>query len=71
MENFKMFCDKYGGSIIGGLIGVALAILLFCTNLYKILLTIAVIILCVWAGNYYQRNKENVKENVKNFIDKL
>lgn len=71
MENFKMFCDKYGGSIIGGLIGVALAILLFCTNLYKILLTIAVIILCIWAGNYYQRNKENVKENVKNFIDKL
>ena len=37
MENFKMFCDKYGGGIVGGLVGIALAVLLFCTNLYKIL----------------------------------
>ena len=62
MENFRMFCDKYGGGIVGGLVGIALAILLFCTNLYKILLIMALILICIWAGNYYQKNKERVKE---------
>lgn len=41
MDSFKVFCDKYGGCIIGGLIGIALSIILFCTNLYKVLFTIA------------------------------
>ena len=71
MENFRMFCDKYGGGIVGGLVGIALAILLFCTNLYKILLIMALIHICIWAGNYYQKNKERVKDKIKNFIDKL
>ena len=35
MDSFKVFCDKYGGCIIGGLIGIALSIILFCTNLYN------------------------------------
>jgi uncharacterized membrane protein len=48
-----------------------LAILLFCTNLYKILLIMALILICIWAGNYYQKNKERVKDKIKNFIDKL
>ena len=38
MDSFKVFCDKYGGCIIGGLIGIALSIILFCTNLYKVYL---------------------------------
>ena len=71
MENFRMFCDKYGGGIVCGLVGIALAILLFCTNLYKILLIMALILICIWAGNYYQKNKERVKDKIKNFIDKL
>lgn len=71
MDSFKIFCEKYGGSILGGLIGIALSIILFCTNLYKVLFTIALIIVCVWAGNYIQKNKDNVKEKTKNFIDKL
>ena len=71
MDSFKVFCDKYGGSTIGGLIGIALSILLFCTNLYKVLFTIALIIVCIWLGNYIHRNKENVKERAKKFIDKL
>ena len=35
MDNFKIFCDKYGGAILGFAVGLVLAILLFCTNLYK------------------------------------
>ncbi len=45
---------------------IALSIILFCTNLYKVLFTIALIIVCIWLGNYIQRNKENVKEKPKN-----
>lgn len=71
MDSFKVFCDKYGGCIIGCLIGIALSIILFCTNLYKVLFTIALIIVCIWLGNYIQRNKENVKEKTKKFIDRL
>lgn len=71
MDNFKMFCDKYGGAIIGFLVGLALAILLLCTNLYKLIIGIALIIACIYAGNYIQRNKESVKEKTKKFIDKL
>ena len=71
MDSFKVFCDKYGGCITGGLIGITLSILLCCTNLYKVLFTIALIIVCIWLGNYIQRNKENVKEKTKKFIDKL
>ena len=71
MDSFKAFCDKYGGCIIGGLIGIAFSIILFCTNLYKVLFTIALIIVCLWLGNYIQGNKENVKEKIKKFIDKL
>lgn len=71
MDNLKVQCDKYGGAIIGAIIGIALAILLFHTNLYKVLMSIALIIACMWIGNYVQRNKESVKEKTKKFIDKL
>ena len=71
MDNFKMFCDKYRGAIIGFLVGIVLAIMLFCTDLYKFVISIALIIFCIYIGNYIQRNKESVKEKTKNFIDKL
>lgn len=71
MDNFKMFCDKYGGAILGFIVGLVLAIMLFCTNLYKFVIGIALIIFCIYFGNYIQRNKESVKEKTKNFIDKL
>lgn len=71
MDSFKLFCEKYGGCILGGLIGIVLGIIIFCTNLYKVLLIIALVITCILVGNYVQRNKENVKEKTKNFIDKL
>ncbi len=71
MDNFKQFCDKYAGAIIGFLVGLGLAVLLLCTNLYKLIIGIVLIIACVYFGNYIQRNKENVKEKTKKFIDKL
>ena len=71
MNNFKMFCDKYGGAILGFIVGLVLAILLLCTNLYKLVIGIALIIACIYFGNYIQRNKENVKDKVKSFIDRL
>lgn len=71
MDNFKMFCDKYGGAIWGFIVGVILAIILFCTNLYKFVIAIALIIFCIYLGNYIQKNKEMVKEKTKNFIDRL
>ncbi len=71
MDNFKMFCNQYGGAFFGFLIGIALSILLFCTNLYKIVIAIFLIIACIYLGNYVQHNKEHVKERTKNFIDRL
>lgn len=71
MDSFKVFCDKYGGAIIGLIVGIVLAVLLLCTDLYKFIIGIALIIACVCFGNYIQRNKENVKEKTKNFIDRL
>ncbi len=71
MNDFKELSNKYGGAILGFLIGLVLAIILFCTDLYKVVTAILLIIACVYLGNYIQRNKENVKERTKNFIDKL
>lgn len=71
MDDFKVFCEKYGGAIIGLLVGIILAILLVATNLYKFIIGLSLIAFCIYAGNYIQRNKEVVKEKTKNFIDKL
>ncbi len=67
MEDFKNFLTKYWGAIVGGLI----AILLACTGFYKLILVVVLIVLGIWAGNYYQHNKDEVKERIKKFIDKM
>lgn len=67
MEEFKKFMSQYGGIIIG----VIVAILLLCTQLYKLIIGIILIFVCGYAGNYIQHNKFEVKEKLKNFIDKL
>lgn len=71
MNDFTAFCNKYGGAIVGLIAGIILAVLIVFTNFYKVILAIALIIMCVWLGAYIQRNKESVKEKTKNFIDKL
>lgn len=67
MNNFKDFFANYGGIVIG----IAVAILLILTRLYVLIIGIVVIFVCAYAGNYIQKNKEQVKEKLKNFIDKM
>lgn len=70
MENrnkFLEFIEKYKGAIIGAII----AIVLIATSLYKLLVALIVICVCIYGGNYIQQNKENVKDKVKEFIDKF
>ena len=67
MEDFKKFMSQYGGMIIG----IIVAIILLCTQLYKLIIGIILVFICGYAGNYVQHNKFAVKEKSKNFIDKL
>ncbi|MCI8290711.1 MAG: DUF2273 domain-containing protein [Clostridia bacterium] len=67
MEKFLQFLNdnKYP------LIGLVVAILIIATGLYKLIIPIVLIVLGLYAGWYFQRNKEEVKEKIKNLIDKL
>ena len=67
MEGFKDFWNHYKGAIIG----VILAILILATRLHDLIIAIVVICLGAVAGNYVQQNKEEVKDRVKKFIDKM
>ena len=59
--------SQYGGMIIG----IIVAIVLLCTQLYRLIIGIILIFVCGYAGNYIQHNKFEVKEKLKNFIDRL
>ncbi len=67
MDGFKNFMTQYSGAIIGGVI----AILDLLTGLHKLFIAIVVIFIGIFIGNYIQRNKVDVKEKLKNFIDRL
>ncbi|MBP3502353.1 MAG: DUF2273 domain-containing protein [Clostridia bacterium] len=67
MDGIGSFFHKFGGAIIGGIIALVLA----CTSLYRFIIAIIFIVLGIWAGNYIQKNKEIVKEKLKNLIDKM
>ncbi len=67
MNNFKDFWNQYKGIIIG----IVIAVLILITGLDKLILAIVVIALGAFIGNYVQRNKEEVKTKLKNFIDKM
>ena len=58
---------KYRGAIIGALI----AILILCTGFYKLMIGIILIAIGIYVGNYIQINKDDVKDKLKNFIDRL
>ena len=66
-DNIKEFISRYFGAIIG----VIVAIILLCTHLYKVIIGIILIFVCGYVGNYVQMNKEDVKEKLKNIIDRL
>lgn len=67
MDDFKKFMTQYGGMIIG----IIVAIILLCTQLYKLIVGIILVFICGYVGNYVQHNKFVVKEKLKDFIDKL
>lgn len=67
MNNFKGFLTEYRGAIIGAII----AILIIVTGLDRLILAAVVICICAFLGNYVQRNKQDVKEKLKNFIDRM
>lgn len=65
--NFKNFWDSYKGAIIG----LIVAIIILVTRLHDLILAIVVLFLGAFIGNYVQRNKDDVKSKLKNFIDKM
>ena len=67
MESFKDFVIKYRGALIGGFLGL----LVLLTGFYMLIVWVLLIFVCAFIGNYIQHNKYEVKEKVKNFIDKL
>lgn len=67
MNEIKDFFMKYRGAILGALI----AILILCTGFYKLVVGIVLVCLGIYVGNYVQLNKTEVKDKLKNFIDKL
>ena len=67
MESFKEFLSKY----LGAILGVIVAILILCTRLYELMIGIVLILMGAFVGNYVQKNKDEVKIKLKNFIDRL
>ena len=66
-RNFLYYVNRYRGAIIGGVV----ALLLIATGLSKFLIGLVIIAVGVFLGNYIQKNKSNVKETLKEFIDKF
>lgn len=67
MKEIRDFFMKYRGSILGALI----AILILCTGFYRLMIGIILVGMGIYVGNYVQANKNDVKEKLKKFIDKL
>ena len=53
------------------IIGVIIAVLILCTRLYELIVAIVLIVLGAFVGNYVQKNKDEVKDKLKKFIDRL
>lgn len=67
MGSFKDFVSEYKGAIIGGII----ALIILFTRLHELIIGIILICIGIFVGNYVQRNKYEVKEKLKNFIDRM
>ena len=67
MDSLKNFWNSYKGAIIG----VAISIIILMTRLYMLIISILLIVLGAIVGNYVQQNKIEVKEKIKNFIDRV
>ncbi len=67
MEDFKDFWNRNKGIIIG----VTVAVILLITGLQQLIIGLVLIVACGFIGNYIYKNKDDVKNKTKNFIDKL
>ena len=67
MDDFKSFWKNNQGTIIG----VAIAVVLLLTGLHDLVIGLILIIGCGFIGNYIYKNKNDVKEKLKKFIDKM
>ena len=63
----KEFWEKYKGAIIGGVI----AIVILASELAETLMALIIIFVSICLGNYVQKNKDEVKEKLKEFIDRF
>ena len=66
-NKFNLFIKQFGGAVIGGLV----ALLLCFTGIYELLIYAVIVLAGAVLGNYVQKNKPNVKEKLKAFIDKF
>ena len=57
--------------IFGAIIGVIIGILLVAFRVWEFLIAVVTIVGPGWLGAYVQKNKETIKEKLKNFIDKI
>lgn len=67
MDDLKKFITKYWGALLGGIIALVIA----CTEFYRFIIGIVLIGMGIWAGNYFQHYKDNVKNKLKSIIDKM
>ena len=67
MKDFKSFIHDYRGAIIGGII----AIIVLCTGLLRLAISIIVICAGVFLCYYVQQNKYEVKEKLHNLINRM
>lgn len=68
MDSFKDFLMKYRGAIIG----LIVAILILCTRLYKLIIAIVVLFnRSMLLETTFNKINFEVKEKLKNFIDRL
>lgn len=66
-ENFFQFYQSHRGAVNGGLIGLAVAILILLINPFRTLF----IALCVGIGYYIGKRLSEDKDFVKNLLDRI
>ncbi len=66
MEDLKNFIIRYRGAIIGGIVAIIALIL----RIHKFLIGCIIILAGILIGNYVQKNKEYVKDKIKNIIER-
>ena len=67
MKDLKSFIYEYRGAIIGGII----SIIVLCTGFLKLVVSILIIAIGVFLGNYVQQNKYEVKQKLLDFISRI